>query len=99
MQSAAKSRADDGELLHPIARQRLDRLVRIRLDPLGAAEARLEGELELGADWAERRAQGVDRVHALALVRIALVDIVLRQPVERGENRLGLEVEAGEMRS
>ena len=39
-----KARRDDGQPLHAVARQSLDGLVGIGLQPLGAAEARLEGE-------------------------------------------------------
>src|SRR5262245_7886960 len=42
---------DDGDPLHSVARQRLYCLVGVRLEPLGASEARLEGELELGAKF------------------------------------------------
>src|SRR5680860_119997 len=38
-------RRENGDPLHPVARERLHRLVRIRLEPLRAAEARLEREL------------------------------------------------------
>ena len=98
MQSAAKPGVTMASFFDAVARQRLDRLVSIGLDPLGTAEARLEGELELGAERAERRAQGLDGVAALLPDRDRPGRHSLRQAVERGEDRLGLEIEAGEMR-
>ena len=60
-----ESRGDDGDGLHAVARQRLDSLVGVGLDPLGAAEARLKGELELGAERPKRLAQCLDGLNAL----------------------------------
>src|SRR3990172_8790051 len=57
----------------------LERLVGIGLDPLCTAEARLKCELELGAKWPERSAQGLHGLDALLLVGVASVDISLRQ--------------------
>src|SRR5690606_16441245 len=56
-----------------------------------------KGELQLLAERTERRAQGIDRVHTLALIGIALVDIFLRQTMEGGDDNLRLEVELREM--
>src|SRR5262245_11786409 len=89
---------DDGDALDPRPRQGFDRLIGVGLDPFGAAEPRLEGEIDLRAERPER---GTERFHgrdALLLVGIALLNVVLGHAVEGGENRFGLEVERRKMR-
>src|SRR5689334_382960 len=93
-----KAWADDGNPLDSVSRQRFDRLVSIRLDPLCPAEARLEGELELGTERSERVAQSLDRAQALLLIRVALVHIILRQSMKRCEDDFRLEIKVAKMR-
>src|SRR5262245_18007128 len=77
---------DNGDAFDPRTRQSFHRLISVGLDPFGAAEARLESELELRAERPERGAERFDGRDALLLVGIAAVDVVLRQAVEGGED-------------
>ena len=76
-----------------------ERHVGVGLEPLGAAEARLEGRCwSLFFRPAETLAEEPHRLLALAVIGIALVDIIARQAVEGGEHQLRLEVEPGRAR-
>ncbi len=86
-----EARRDDGEVLHTTARQRLDRLVGIGLQPFGASEARLEGHAQPVLIVAERLAQQPRGLGAMAVIGIALVEIVARDAVERDEDDVGRE--------
>src|SRR6476620_9052301 len=83
-----EARCQDGDPLDPLARQSLDRLVGISLEPLCPAESRLKGETESLLVETKSFSQCVRRHLALGLIGIALVDIALRQPMERGEDDL-----------
>src|SRR6185312_15460608 len=93
-----KAWADDGNPLDSVSRQRFDRLVSIRLDPLCPAKARLEGKLEPGTERSERVAQSLDRAQALLLIRVAVVHIILRQSMKRCEDDFRLEIKVAKMR-
>src|SRR6476620_3936954 len=93
-----KARRENSDPLHTIAGQRLDGLVGIGLQPLGASEAGLEGVSELGAERPERLGQALRGQRALREVRIALLDIALGQSMIGSEDRLRLPVEPGKMR-
>src|SRR5262245_49532729 len=93
-----KAGRDDGDAFDPRPRQGLHRLIGVGLDPFGAAETRLEGELQIRAERPERGAERLDARDALLPVGIAPVDVVLRHAVEGGEDRLGREIERREMR-
>src|SRR5262245_37993645 len=59
-----KAWRENSDPLHTIARQRLDGLVGIGLQPLRAPEAGLEGGSELGAERPERLGQALRGEHA-----------------------------------
>ena len=72
----------DGNALHPIFRQLFDGLVRIGLQPLVEAEARLKCKDQFRGIKAHALAQRARCCNALRVIGIALVDIFLRHAVE-----------------
>src|SRR5690606_19812425 len=79
---------DHGEAPHALVAERPHRLIGIGLEPFGAAETGLEGEPDLLTKRAEPRLQEPDRRLAMLAIGVALLDILLRQAVERGEDHL-----------
>ena len=95
-QSAEKPGVITATVATPDSGQLGERHVGIGLEPLGPAEARLERDAEPVLRPAEPLAQQPRRLLALAMIGVALVEIVPRQAVERGDHHLRLEVEPGE---
>ena len=84
-----KSRRDHDQVLHALLGERLHRLDGVGLEPLRAAEARLIRQHQLGVVEPHLLAQQLRRAHALALIGIALVDVVLRHAVIGGDDHVG----------
>src|SRR5215510_2199863 len=82
---------DHRQLLDATLGERLDAVDGRRLEPSGPAEARLEREHQLLLVHPELLPQQPRRHHALIEIRIALVDIGLRHPMERSDDHLRLE--------
>src|SRR5690606_35624538 len=72
---------DDGDRLHAFAREPLHRLVGVGLEPDLPAEARLERRDQPVLAPAQFLAQEPRRLEAMAIVRVALLDVALRQAV------------------
>src|SRR5262249_1956292 len=89
---------DDGEALHAALGERFGGLDGRGLEPFAASEPRLEREHQLVLVEIELLAQEPRRHHALIVIGIALVDVVLRQAVERGKSHLRLKRKPGERR-
>ena len=71
-----------------------ERRVGRRLEPFGAAEARLEGDIDLAA---ERFGQQPRGLLAMAVIGIAKFERALRHAVEAQQQPLGLEIERREL--
>src|SRR5258708_16725448 len=81
--------------LDAVARDLRQGDVGIGLQPLGPAEARLKGESQPLGRPAELLAQETHRLLAVAVIRVALVESVAGQAVERSDDQIRLELEPG----
>ena len=97
-QSAEKPGVITAMPLHPRSRRARRCVLGVGLEPLGLAEARLEGDAEPVLRPAEPLAQQPRRLLALAMIGVALVEIVPRQAVEEAITTSGSKSSAGECR-
>src|SRR5919112_1442319 len=86
-----EARRDDRHALDAALGQGLHGLVRVGLEPLRLAEARLEAHAEPVRRPAEGLLHQPPGLHAMAMVGIALQEIFLGHPVEGDEDHLRLE--------
>ena len=96
-QSAAKPGATIGQALDAGPGQPRHRVDGVGLQPGVAAELGLEGRVPALARPAEPLAHEPRGLLALAVVGVALLGIFHRHAVEGGDQRLGLEVELGQV--
>ena len=93
-QSAEKPGAAIAMRLTPLRRIGGEHRVGRRLEPFRAAEARLEGDVDLAA---QRLAEQPRGLLAVAVIGIAELQRPLRHAVEAQQQPLGLEIERGEL--
>ena len=89
---------DDREVPDALLGEAAHGLVGIGLEPLLAAEARLEGQAQRLVRPAEPLPQQARGLGALAMVGVAELEIALGQAVERGEHDFGPPVQPGQVR-
>ncbi len=91
-----KGGCDHGDPLHALLGEIDDRLDRVGLQPLRPAETRLKRRHQLAVVPAELLLEKAARLHRVAVIGIALLEIALRHPVIGGKDQLRLEVERGD---